>query len=106
MGNHRHFVAWPGEEQSRWELSLSRSRPFGDDGWMDQTVKKLELEQTVRGQGGDQIRERKCKVRKTTSFAPFGFPYGEDRWVGRLVSELGLQYTIRDPWRPAKAEDK
>ena len=39
MGNHWHFVAWPGEEQSRWELSLSRSRPFGDDGWMDQTVK-------------------------------------------------------------------
>ena len=35
-----------------------------------------------------------------------GRPYGEDRWVGRLVSELGLEYTIRDPWRPAKAEDK
>ena len=42
------------KDQSRWELSLSRSRPFGDDGWTAQTVKKLELEHTVRGEGGDQ----------------------------------------------------
>ena len=49
------------KEQSRWELSLSRSRPFGDDLWTNQTVKKLELEHTVRGEGGDQYANEGAK---------------------------------------------
>lgn len=49
------------KEQSRWELSLSRSRPFGDDGWTAQTVKKLELEHTVRGEGGEQYKKERAK---------------------------------------------
>ena len=46
------------KEQSRWEMSwevsLSRSQPFGDDGWTAQTVKALGLEHTVRGEGENQ----------------------------------------------------
>ena len=44
-------------QNSKFEIlgtSLSRSRPFGDDHWTDETVKKLELEHKVRGEGGDQ----------------------------------------------------
>ena len=40
------------KEQARWELSLTRSRPFGDDGWTAGTAKKLELEHTIRDEGG------------------------------------------------------
>ena len=39
-------------EQARWELSLGRSRPFGDDVWTAGTAKKLGLEHTIRGEGG------------------------------------------------------
>jgi putative transposase len=46
------------KEQSRWELSLSRSRPFGDDVWTAQTVKALGLQHTVRGEGGDQYADK------------------------------------------------
>ena len=42
------------KEQSRWELSISRSQPFGDDGWTAHAVKLLGLEHTVRGEGGNQ----------------------------------------------------
>ncbi len=42
------------KEQSHWIVSLSRSQPFGDDAWTGQTVKKLGLEHTVRGEGGNQ----------------------------------------------------
>ena len=41
------------KEKSRWELSLARSRPFGDDGWTAATVKMMGLEHTVRSEGGD-----------------------------------------------------
>jgi putative transposase len=41
------------KEQSRWELSLTRSRPFGDDRWTARAVAQLGLEHTVRGEGGD-----------------------------------------------------
>ena len=40
------------KEQLRWDQSLCRHQPFGDDGWTAQTVKKLGFEQTVRGEGG------------------------------------------------------
>ena len=46
------------KEPSRWELSLSRGRPFGDDGWTAQMVKALGLEHTVRGEGGNQYAEK------------------------------------------------
>ncbi len=46
------------KEQSRWELSLLRSRPFGDDAWTARTVKKLGLEHTVRGEGGNQCGKK------------------------------------------------
>ena len=62
-------------------------RPAGWEGYVNEAMTKTELS--------------RLKLSESR-----GRPYGEDRWVGRLVSELGLQYTIRDPWRPAKAEDK
>jgi hypothetical protein len=40
-------------EQSRWELSLTRSRPFGDDRWTAKAVAKLGLEDTVREEDGE-----------------------------------------------------
>ena len=42
------------KEQSRWERSLARSQPFGDDGWKLETVKALDLEHTVRSEGKNQ----------------------------------------------------
>ena len=46
------------KEQSRWDLrwdlSLSRGRPFGYDEMAARTVKALGLENTVRGKGGNQ----------------------------------------------------
>jgi putative transposase len=40
------------KEKSRWQLSLSRSQPFGDPGWTARTATKLGLEHTMRGEGG------------------------------------------------------
>ena len=40
------------KEKSRWQLSLSRSQPFGDDAWTARTTTKLGLEHTMRGEGG------------------------------------------------------
>ena len=45
------------KEKSRWELSLARSRPFGDDEWTARTVKEMGLEHTVRGEGGAHGRK-------------------------------------------------
>jgi hypothetical protein len=35
-------------EIERWPLSLSRSRPFGDDRWVERTAARLGLEHTIR----------------------------------------------------------
>ena len=40
------------KEKSRWELSLARSQPLGDDGWTIAAAKKPGLESTMRGEGG------------------------------------------------------
>jgi putative transposase len=40
------------KQKIRWELSLARSRPFGDDPWTARTVRRMGLEHTVRGEGG------------------------------------------------------
>ena len=40
------------KEQERWELSLGRSQPFGDNGWTALVAKKLGLEHTIRSEGG------------------------------------------------------
>jgi putative transposase len=45
------------KEQSRWEMSLSRSRPFGDDGWTAAAAKKLGVEHTMRSEGGRHGRK-------------------------------------------------
>ena len=42
------------KEQSRWEGSLARSQPFGDDGWTAMAGRKLGLEHPMRGEGGNQ----------------------------------------------------
>ena len=47
------------KELARWSLSLSRSQPFGDDGWTAQTVQQLGLEHTVRSEGGNQYEDAK-----------------------------------------------
>jgi len=46
------------KEQERWKLSLGRSQPFGDDGWRAVAAKKLGLEYTMRGEGGDHGAKR------------------------------------------------
>ena len=85
MVNPWHFVAWPGEEPSRGELSLSRGRPFGDDVWMDQTVKKLELEQTVRGEGEDHYGKEGAKFEKPLAASPSDFLVRAETNTGKKV---------------------
>jgi putative transposase len=40
-----------GKELARMELSLKRSRPFGDEAWLAMAVRKLRLEHTIRREG-------------------------------------------------------
>ena len=60
LSNHWHFVVWPERDGQlshffRWlaeyGLSIERGRPYGDDEWVRQTVKALNLEHTVRREG-------------------------------------------------------
>jgi putative transposase len=39
------------KELDRLQISESRSRPFGDDRWLDQTVARLSLQHTIRPEG-------------------------------------------------------
>jgi putative transposase len=39
------------KELDRVRVSIERGRPYGDDEWVRQTVKALNLEHTVRGEG-------------------------------------------------------
>jgi putative transposase len=50
-------------EQSRWELSLVRGRPFGDDAWTARAARRLGLQHTIRDEGGAHPRKRStpCK---------------------------------------------
>ena len=45
------------KEKSRWELSLARGRPFGDDQWTVRTLKKTRLEHITRAEGGAHGRK-------------------------------------------------
>jgi putative transposase len=45
------------KETARWELSLSRGRPFGDDHWTVRTAAKLGLGHTIRDEGGAHGRQ-------------------------------------------------
>jgi putative transposase len=38
----------PEEEEARLRVSLERNRPFGDESWMERTIKRLGLQHTVR----------------------------------------------------------
>jgi putative transposase len=45
------------KERLRWESSLSRNRPFGDDQWTARAAKQLRLEHTIRSEGGAHGRK-------------------------------------------------
>ena len=49
------------KEQARWQLSLARSQPFGEDVWTAMAVRKLGLEHTMRGEGGNQYAKADAK---------------------------------------------
>jgi len=44
-------AALSAKELERMRVSIERSRPFGDDNWVKQTVTQLRLEHTVRPEG-------------------------------------------------------
>jgi hypothetical protein len=50
------------KEQDRWNLTLDRCRPFGDDAWVGQTARRLGLEHTLRRPG--RPTRKKDKVRR------------------------------------------
>jgi putative transposase len=39
------------KELERIRLSVKRGRPFGEEGWVGRSVERLNLEQSVRGEG-------------------------------------------------------
>jgi hypothetical protein len=47
-----------GKELARWQVSLARSRPFGEDAWIVATARRLGLQHTMRSEGGDQPRSK------------------------------------------------
>jgi hypothetical protein len=46
------------KEIERMQVSLKRSRPFGDEGWVNRTALKLGLEHTLRSEGRPWKPER------------------------------------------------
>lgn len=57
------------------------------------------LELVNRPLPSDQLDRLRTSVKR-------GRPFGDDKWVAATAARLGLQSTLRDPWRPAKKQDK
>jgi hypothetical protein len=58
-----HAVLTP-QEQAAWQLSLQRSRPFGEAAWSLQTAGHLGLEHTMRPEGRPRRQEDMRKGEK------------------------------------------
>ena len=57
-----NWTSWVNEaindnELARLELSERRSRPYGDDSWIDRTARRLRLEHTIRREGRPSKRD-------------------------------------------------
>lgn len=50
-----------GEELTRMQASLSRGRPFGDEGWTARAVRRLNLQHTVRPEGRPPRKQKSGK---------------------------------------------